>query len=102
MVILLSACKKSHGSCNILTVSGSCNYLNMFSKASRQLWSLGRAGGLGRDLFHCAYEIQKRKQSRKAGCTRACRCFGSGFLCFSGAAVTLAEEILCFCSLLID
>lgn len=98
MVILLSACKKSHGSFNSLTVSGSCYCLSVFSKASRQLWSLGRAGGLGTDLFRCAYEIQKRKQSRKAGCTRACGCFGSGFLCFSGTAVTLAG----FCSLLID
>ena len=99
MVILLSACGKSF---NILTVSGSCYYLNMFSTVSRQLWSLGSAGGLGRDLLPCAYAIQKRKQSRKAGCTRACRCFGSGFLCFSGTAVTLAGEILCFCSVLID
>lgn len=83
MVILLSVCKKSDGSFSVLTVvNGSCYYLDMFSKVSVQLWSLGRAGGLGRDLFHCAYEIQKRKQSRKVGCTRACRCFGSGFLCF--------------------
>lgn len=102
MVILLSACAKSHGSFNVLTVSGSCYYSNMFSKASRQLQPLGRAGGLGRDLFHCAYEIQKRKQIREAGCTRVCRCFGSGFLCFSGAAATLAGKIRCFSSLMMD
>lgn len=40
--------------------------LNMFSQVSRQLWSLGRVEGLGRDLFHFAYEIQERKQSSKA------------------------------------
>lgn len=38
--------------------------LNMFSEVSRQLWSLGRLGGLGRDLFPCTYEIHKWKQSR--------------------------------------
>lgn len=46
----------------------------MFSRVSKQLWSLGRAGGSGRGFSHCAYEIQKRTQGRKAGCTKACRC----------------------------
>lgn len=36
----------------------------MFSEVSRQLWSLGRLGGLGRDLFPCTYDIHKWKQSR--------------------------------------
>lgn len=61
----LPACKKSYGSFNILTVSGSCYYLNMFSRAFRQLWSLGRTGGLGRDLFHCAHKFRKRNKIGK-------------------------------------
>lgn len=73
--------------------------LNMFSQVSRQLWSLGKVEDLGRDLFHFAYEIQERKQSR---CTRACRCFGSGSPRYSSTAVTLAGRILCFCSSLMD
>lgn len=47
MVILLSACKKSHGSLNILTVSGSCYYLTMFSKASKAAVVSGKGWGLG-------------------------------------------------------
>lgn len=41
-----------------------CVLTDMFSEVSRQLWSLGRVGDLGRDLFHYAYEINKWKQSR--------------------------------------
>lgn len=80
---------------NIVIVSGLCSYWICFLKylGSCGLWEgLGAWGGIY-FLVHMIFI-----NGNKAGCTRACRCFGSGSPRYSSTAVTLAWEILCFFS----